>query len=54
MAVGNQSKRKRLEEEGLVLLESATDGMEDGDVIDIGGASWCAVPVFYHHWCLSS
>ena len=54
MAVGNPSKRERLEEEGLVLLESATDGMEDGDVIDIDGALWCAVPVFYHHWCLFS
>ena len=34
-AVGSPSKRKRLEEEGLVLLESATDGMKDVDVIEI-------------------
>ena len=33
--VGSPSKRKRLEEEGLVLLESATDRMEDVDVIEI-------------------
>ena len=33
--VGSPSKRKRLEEEGLVLLESATDGMKDVDVIEI-------------------
>ena len=34
-AAGSPSKRKRLEEAGLVLLESATDGMVDVDVIKI-------------------
>ncbi|KAF8550035.1 hypothetical protein OG21DRAFT_1488092 [Imleria badia] len=33
--VGSPSKKKRLEEEGLVLLESATDGMDEVDVIEI-------------------
>ena len=33
--VGSPSKRKRVEDEGLVLLESATDRMEDVDVIEI-------------------
>ena len=35
-AVESPYKRKRLEEEGLVLLEGAPDGMEDMDVIEIG------------------
>lgn len=35
LEVGSPSKRKRLEEDGLVMLESATDRMDDEDVIEI-------------------
>ena len=53
------SKRKRLEGEVLVLLESATDGMEGKDLIEIDCASWSPALVSagvrflfcYRWWC---